>query len=459
MQKNIRTIFALLFGVLMIFGLSACQPDSEPAYEPESAAALWEKVDETMNTLESMEMTGTTQVVFFSNGYPFELNGSTYVLSTKECHYSEYINTVSSDELSMEETTTLVEAYYDGKMYVSNNNGVYAQKLCSEMTHEEYDQLQEGELTDEIEIADCTKAEFSKGEGDTWHLKFSGYTKKTIDKVLKTLLIADDVLGAPITDMEVSLIANKDFYVQKMEIVFIFASGAGEAIPKFSVTAEYSSYNTAVFDPAKLKTEEYTTVDDVRVMDTVSTALKERQDAPVGKFTLGIKTTYERQGMSQTSTEIDTVTYGRKNGAYSYSITAEMDGQSFLIQYQGGQQTVTADGQTHTAVQSESEAKRFIDSLINSARFDANAVTGVQKQGEDVYVLTCDQLDLTEYSAALAGNNIQLTAGNQQITVTFQNGKLLKIESKITLNGTEAGQSMTMVTESVVGFDDTEQSV
>lgn len=459
MNRNIRLIFVLLFSVLLIFCLSACRSDEEPAYEPESAVALWEKVDQTMNTLESMELDTTTKVVFFNGGYQFELRGTAKVLSTKEAHYTESINVVSCAELSMEQTTRTVEAYYDGRVYIANINDTYTQKLCSEMTHEEYDQIQGGELTDEIEFTNCTSAEFSKGEAEMWNLTFSGYTKETIDKVLETLMLTDDVLGAPVSDMEVRLTANCKFYVETMEIVFIFTAEEGQKMPEFAVTAEYSGYNTAVFDPAKLKAEEYTPVTDVRLMETVANAIKARQEALMGKFTLDITNTYEYAGVTQTSAESDTVTYGRKNGAYTYLITAIMDGQSLVLQYQSGQQTITAGDQTHIAAQTDAEARSFISSLIDSARFNVNAVTDIQNTEEGVYTLTCAQLDLRDYTEALTGNNIQLTSGNQQITVTFLEDKLMKIESSITLIGTNAGEHMSMVTASVVTFDDSEQTV
>ena len=454
MQKNFRKLFALLFSLLLIVGLSACQKDSEPEYTPESAAALWAKVDKAMNTLQSMEMTTKTKVIFFSGGYQFELNGTAYVLSTKDNHYTESINVITADELSMEQTTKVVEAYYDGTVYIYNSDGIYEQKLCTPMSHEEYDQEHGAELTDEIEMADCTKAEFSKGEGGTWKLHFSGYTKKTIDKVLEMLNITDGLLGASVSDMEVNMVANKDFYVQTLEIRFSFTPAAGLAAPQFTVTAEYSGYNTATFDPAKLHTEEYVPVDDVRVIESLALAIQERQSATNGKFTLDISTSYTRQGVTQTSAETDIVSYGRKNGAYIYGITAQMDGQDFALQYQNGEQTVTAGGQTHTASQTEQEAIAFIDGLINSAGYNANAVSGVQKLEDGVYVLSCAQLDLTEYAQELIGSMIELTSGSQQITVTFQDGKLLKIASTITLNGTESADPMTLVNASIVTFDD-----
>ena len=63
MQKTIRMTMAFLFSILMLINLSGCLENSEPDYVPESAAALWEKVDQMMNNLESVELDTTTKVI------------------------------------------------------------------------------------------------------------------------------------------------------------------------------------------------------------------------------------------------------------------------------------------------------------------------------------------------------------------------------------------------------------
>lgn len=455
-MKYITRSFIVILALSLILALSACQKTAQEPYVPESALALWEKVDETMNTTQSMEMRGTVDAVFYNGGYEFRLVGDSYIFASKETHYTESEMTLSCEEISMEQTTRMVEAHHDGKMYIASNDGTYDQKLCSTMTHEEYDQIQTGTLTEDVDLADCTGAQFSQNEDGTWNLQFSGYTKKTIDKMVESFSMTQDMLGVPIADVKVSLSADADFLVQKMEFSFDFTVEDEGMAPTFLVTAEYSGYNTAVFDATKLKTEEFTEVDDVRILESLQSALKDRQDAASGKFTLDLKSTYQMQGQTSASQEKDVVTYGRKNGAYYYNITAQMDGQGFDVRYQNSEQTVTTDGQTNTAHQSEEEAKLFIDGLINTGNYISAAITDIQKLDEGVYLLIGEQSTLDQIMG-LTG--IDVTSANQECKVTFESNKLMKIESKLVVTGNYAGETITITVESLVAFDDTAAAV
>ena len=455
MRSTLRAIFSLLLCIALAVSLGACTRTE--VYEPDSAVALWEKIDQSMNSLKSMEMTVATDVTYYSMGYQFSVKGSRYVLSAQDAHYNENETLLTCEELSLEQKMHTVDAYYDGKMYIAVSDGVYNQKLCSELTHEEYDEDQGESLTDEINIVNCTASEFAK-EGEGWKLKFSGYTKKTIDHVLQSLGVTEDMLGTSIVDMEVNITADKDFYVTEMKIMFHFPDVEGEEIsPDFSVTAQYKALNSATFDTARLNTEEFTLVDDVRVLNSVAIALAQRQNASSGSFKLELSNTQDIAGKITASKETDTVSYGRKNGAYYYQITSQMEGQNFEILYQNGEQTVTVDGQTHTAEQTEAEAKIFVDGLIDAANYKSSAITGIEKQAEGVYVLTSAALDLTEYAQQLQGNDMALASGTQQITVTFREGKLVQISGKSVLSGTYQKDALTVTSESNVVFEDPQE--
>ena len=455
-MKYISRSFIVILILSLILGLTACQKPEEEKYVPESALALWEKVDATMSTMESMEIKSTVNAVFYNSGYEFKLVGDAYVFASKETHYTENKTTLSCEEISMEQTTSMLEAYYDGKMYHAVNDGTYDQKLCSAMTHEEYDQIQTGALTDELNLADCTRAQFLQNEDGTWNLEFSGYTKKAIDTMLESFSMTPDMLGVPIADVKVSLCANADFLVQKMEFSFDLTVEDEEMTPAFLITAEYANYNTAVFDATKLKTEEFAQVDDVRVLEALQTLLKERQDAASGKFTLDLKSTYQMQSQTSASQETDVVTYGRKNGAYYYNIIAQVDGKSFDILYQNGEQAVTTDGKTTTASQSEQEAKLFIDGLINTGKYISTAITDIQKLNEGVYLLIGAPTNLDQ-TMGLTG--IEVTSAKQECTVTFESNKLMKIENKLVIEGTYSADTVTITVESLAAFDDTTTAV
>ena len=457
MRKYIRSFMLLTMCTLLLLGLTACKEEqAEPPYEPESASALWTKVDETMNALETYEMAGDAKVVFYSMGYKFTINGATSTIYTVDSFYNETATEIVCAELSTSQTMNTIEAYHDGKMYLATSDGTHMQKFCSAITKEEYAEFKTNDLVVSVDIEDCTGAEFSKGEEGTWNLEFSGYTKKTIDQMLKSMDLTEEQLGNSIADMKVFMTADAVFRVKEITVAFVFTASddMSETLPEYTITCRYSGFNETQFDVSELNAEEFTEIQDVRILEKVAEALKQRQDSVSDQFTLDLSTTYECQGQVNISLEKDVVSYGKKNGAYYYSIDAVIDGDALAIKYQNGTQTVEMDGQTQTAMQSEKEAKTFIDGLINSASYNSITITGIKKQGEGVYTLVSDKLDLSEYTPDLEGNGLELTSANQQITVTFIEEKLMQIDSKITINGVYTGESMTMVINSVVAFDD-----
>lgn len=466
MKKGICSVLSLLLCVLMLAACQNSNPDTTPTekpFEPENALQLWEKINTTMDALESYETDNTAKVVYYYMGYEFELELIGKTVMTTDAHYEETETVISCAEIEMDQTMKMMQAYHDGTMYMANSVDTYDQKFCSGMTFAEYKEEKTGDLTEDISIIDCTEAAFSKSEDGLWKLECSGYTKKTINKVLGSMELPDDQLGASIEDMRVALVADKDFHAQKIELSLVFTEAEGEPLPEFSIVAQYSRFNTAVFDSALLKTEEFTQVDDVRILEKVEDALEERQAATSGKFTLELNSTSELMGHAESSSEKDSVSYGKENGAYYYDITAELNGQQFTMQYRNGLQTVTSGGESQTAAQAETDAKAFIDGLIDSAKYNPMAVTAIEKKDEGVYLFHVAQQDVSAYEHLFVGLDVEITAAAQQITVTLDNGHLAKIESKISLDGTyryDTGSTpITTVIGSVVTFEGENQSV
>ncbi|MBE6941250.1 MAG: hypothetical protein E7455_03055 [Ruminococcaceae bacterium] len=413
----------LLFSV----ALTGCKKEKPVEYEPESAIALWEKIEKNMDGVRSMKTDIIMDMVYYTMGYEVRMNSSGSVLVTPESYYADNRTTAKCEELSQMQEVSTVEAYYDGKMYTATNDGYYDQKFCSPMAWEDFRRSKSGLFVDEIDFAACTASKFSKEEDGTWTLQFSGYAKKTIDEVLGSMMISDTELGVSITDMHVKVTADADFYIQKVDISLVFAES--ESRPRLTVVARYSGFDTTRVDPAMLSLSEYAEVADVRVLNYVSQVLKEKQDASEGAFTLDITTAYDMKKENVRYEEHDQVSYGRKNGGYYYAIDAQVDDQSLTMTYQNGEQTVISGDQSQTVTQPEAEAKAFIDSLIDYARYSGISVTDIQKPETGVFVLTVERLDLSLYQASVAGTGITLESGTQTITVFFTDKIFTGMES------------------------------
>lgn len=460
MGKKIRMLTTLLLCCAMVFSITACAQEDPvppntapqlPGYMPEDPLELWARFNETMDALSSIEMTINTQKVYYSDGHQYRQHTESYVLSTHDAHYTESESSLSCQSLNLDQTINMVEAFYDGKMYRAVSDGTHDQKFYSEMSHEDYDGLQTGGLTAELALVDCTTAAFSKTADNGWQLDFSGYTKKTIDQAMENLGLTESAMGSPVTDMQVSVTANEDFYVTKMEISFDFA-GAGESAPVFTVSTQYNAWNTAVFDATKLNAEEYTQVEDVYLLDAIAAAIQDRQNAFLGQFTLETKTVEQFQNQTRTSEEKGVMIYGLQNNAYCYFFTANTEGKSFIVRYQNGEQTVISNGQSYTADKTEAEAKAYINGLIDSAHYKPLAITSIEKRSDGSYLLISEHPEVSDYV-----QGIETTFARQEIIVTFADGKLTQIESRLEIEGRFEEDTISIQTESSVMFTEIEE--
>lgn len=469
MKKTICTMLALLMSVLLVFSLAACQETSDTEtpsvptgsvevppepWMPENALELWNKVDATMDALTSVEGTTVTKVVYYAMGYEFKMDSTMFSFSGDDAEYIEANVKNVCAEMELDQTIKTVNAYYDGKMYSAMNDGIYDQKLCSVATKEEYGAAMDGALTDKVDISDCNGGKFSKNPDGTWTIEFSGYTNKTMNQLLEAMDMSDDMLGAPIEDMKVTVLANKDFLCQSMSVNFVFEEQEDSVKPEYSMTATYSKFNEAVFDGSVLKAEEYTEVADLFALKKIEEDLAQRQNATSGNFVLDLTTTTRYYGQTSKNKETDIVTYGKKNGAYYYSIIAETGDTEMTLVYQNGMQTVKADGEEYKNALTDADAKATVDSLINSALFNSLVVTNIEKEAEGVYMLTCDKVNLDVYSARVAATGVKLNSGEQAIKVTFDDdGNLVKIESLVFLKGKLEYDDVEFDLKSVVDFE------
>jgi len=159
------------------------------------------------------------------------------------------------------------------------------------------------------------------------------------------------------------------------------------------------------------------------------------QNANNGKATLDITSNVKLFGQEEKTIEKDTISWGKKNGAYFYDIAAETNANVVAIRFENGVQTITVGKETQTVSQSEDDAKMFLDDLINSAKYQKEAVTSIEKTGDGIYLLKVATFDVSQLASAVDGMGIELSAGNQEIVVTMVDGTIQKIESKITMTG------------------------
>ncbi|MBR5500164.1 MAG: hypothetical protein IKV74_01405 [Clostridia bacterium] len=447
-MRKIRVAACLLLcGVLAVLCTSCF---TESVFEPKSADALWEKINQTMDALNSYKAEGTMEAVLYEQGYRFDLTGETQAVNagSKQNPYS-YMHTISTlqcDQYSLREQQERIQAYYDGKVYLLDRKDNSSRKIYSEISFEEYEEtfLNDNLAYTDVDLIDCTQKEYSKEEDGTWTLRLSGYTKKSLDAFLESTGVADLSASEHALDMELSIIADALFQVQTMDFEILFSSNAGQGT-KLKLTYSFAEYNEAKANPDDIKTTQYTKVEDIDILKEITDQLTEIQKKESGKATLTIDQVLKNNKREQTIQEIDQISYGRKNGSLYYKVDTKYDGTDIKISYENEKRTVTANGEKETTTETERTAEVFLQGLLNNAYYNEAAVSKIEKIKAGEYKLTFAYCAVPGAESAYA---------DQVVTVTFQNEKLVKMDSNVVVSGYVGDAWSTLTIHSVVEYKD-----
>ena len=428
-----KKFFVLLIAVLLCaLALTSCG-------DPKTTTELMDKIDEKMESLKSYQSDVTANLSTDIYGYHC-VAGFTgkqitiYGASDKFYYYTVMEGTTEMKDTEKNEVVESVkskeiEAFHEGKMFVSSEQGDSVQKLYSPLTNDEYiAYLEKQESTLDIDYESCVNKSFTKNEDKTWTLTYSGYTKKAIAVVIEAFN-ADELFEEEIVDMEITIHANADFTVKNMELKMIFENESKTST--FSMTAEYSKYNEATPIVDTLDVSQYTEVADCRLLTDIADMIEDLEEMENGSFVLDLKQTISTSYSKNSYTERDTVTYGKKDGKYFYEAKASADNAKYDISYANGKQTITFSGESETVDQTEKEAKEFINGLIDSAKYTADKVTNISQKEDGVYTIACEP-DESLYQPIFASLGSASGNATQTITITIQDGKITKISSSVT---------------------------
>ena len=443
-MKKFLTFFLTICLCMIIF--TSCKPK----FEPQSAKELWDKINETMENLKAYESSGTGTLSLTVSGeriaMDITMNSIVSGLNTDDYYYYSSSKTSAkkpgmfSDKLYEFMYEKNMEAFHDGKMFVSTESNEHSQKIYSSLTKEEYMAYRERKDTDtaDIDFNDCTNASFAQNEDGTWSLQYSGYTKKTMDEMLETFGMNDAGFDFDVQDMEISILSDSEFRVKEMNIKFIFdEADEGSTAPSFEISTQYSNYNAATPITDILNPEKYTEIEDCTLIYEFEDMLKDIEEKTNGSFTLEMEQTLSIPSMNQSQiySERETVIYGKKNGAYFYDATATTGSENFEISYANGTQTIRVSGQEQTVSQTEDAAKAYIQSLINTAKYDADYVSLMTKKSDGVYEIQCHQPESSAYDAIFEAYSGKTRSILQTITITVENGSIVKIENHTLAKG------------------------
>ncbi len=440
MMKKISALMCivLLLGCLSCF--SSC------SIGVKSADDLMEKVDAKMALLNSYESEMNMTVHYYVQGNRVAITASGklvesgMLLKKNYTYYNETEIKIISDKLKIDESTKSVEMFRDGFMYLYDEREDFERALCSPLSAKEFFKHRNEQNSMNPDFDSCSTKEYKKNSDGTWELTYAGFDEDEIDDLLKDMAMDKNVLNAEIVDIRFTLLADKKFRPIKTEIEFVFDEENATYVPLMTVTQTYDKLNKAKWD-GEIEHDDYTEVDDLRLLDQADDLLKEFQNEEGGRFLLEINQSVtvgktDRQATKQQNL----VEYGMRDGVFYYEIDATVNNQDFSITYDADDGYQRVDGVTSTK-QKEDAARRYIQSLINSAGFDPSLVTDIERDGTD-YIFTVDDPDLSQFNLSSMG----VTSGEATLTVTFtvnDDGELEDIFSMLTIEGKVRSGSIT----------------
>ncbi len=453
-MKKIRIAVCVLFCMLIAFCFG-CHKEGD--FTPKDSDDLWNKIAETMESLDNYVEEGSLRTVFYTQGLRFDATGDSYSVYTslegEPYSYMQEEVTVRCQEYSYKNSIEQVRAYYNGKLYLFDKANEYSRKICSDATFETFEEAIIGDtVLTSMDLANCTKKEFVHEKDGTWSLKFSGYTKKLMDSLLESIFGEFELVDF-VEDMNILVTADASFRVKSLEINFVFKEEAGSDVI-FKATSTFSKYNEAVANPRKIQADTYTEVDDIYILEEVANQLEDFQKQKDGKFTLSIDQTVKSNGEEQLFQEVDRVSFGRKNGKLYYNIDVDYDGTPMDIVYAHGKQTVSANGESKEVFVSEEDAEKYLEALLNNGQYDTSTIYDITKLEDGQYRLKVAYCNMAEIEAFYAENSGRLYSTKQVITVVFHEGKLIQMESNVEALGVIQNQRTTLTVRALVEYQE-----
>ena len=448
-------LFFLAFSFSLAF-LTGCQNGgTNPPSEPQSAGELWETINAAMDQLDSYEADGTGTMSLGMMGIQMttDMKMKNIVSGAKGNDYYDYSLTEVSVKMTMpgeSEPTEItseksVEAFHNGKIFISTESEERTHKYCSALTKDAYITYRNAKAQelDQIDFNQCVKSEFKKNDDGTWSLQYSGYAKKTVNAMVESFgMTGDSPIDFEIEDMEVSIQADQNYQVKEMKIRFIFDEddSAEVSVTAFEIVTQYTNFNAATPVTDQLNPADYTELPDCRIVFGLDAMLKEIE-AKGGSFTLDVTKAVDFPVLQKVtvSKESDIVTFGEKDGGYFYHVVSEHGSDKYDISYENGTQTsfrlYSSNSPKESKPQTEEEAKSYISKILHSINFFPSSVSDVSIFEDQVYVIQCDSADTTDVSAAFASYRGEIYSVRQTIYVTVEDGKITQIKSNTFAEG------------------------
>ena len=444
MKRRMVLICLLLACVMLLASCDSLVKMLRPA--PKTAEEVWERIGESMDEYNAFTLALEMNMTMIMEGYEIKSVASGTMSEDKGedyYYYSEINADMECDELDIEQSIRQISAYWDGKAFEISESDDAKRKLYSEMTAEQYEAysaIGKQEEDSEFDLSACTEATFVQNEDKTWTLTYSGYTKKAVQHITKEFGTLDqDMFGAEILDVQITVNADQDFFVTDLSMVFEFDVEEGKTpAPVLDIGLKVTELGEITRLTDQLDISKCTKVEDLAIIKQIDEMLEDRCNAEKGSFRYEMLQTAKFMGETETSGEVNTVEYGMEDDRFYFDMTSEIAGvATSTISYKNGSVTVSYDGESYTEKSTDEEARGLVEGLINdsSIGYASDRVCDVKSIGDGSWEIEQMITNPDVYESAIESMGAEYKSTTQTIKVTVKDGTLISIVNEISIKG------------------------
>lgn len=445
----------LLCMLLACASLLACCTQQRPKVDlgipPTTAEQAITYMDAQMEALQSVRIDITADFVLYVQGTKIrgEQTGVAIEdIGKRKSDYYSYSHTDSEMFIGSQKIDIFsVEAYSDGYAYSAYTQNKKKSKLRAKMSLPAYiEYVSHEQALLDFDFASCANPELTQTDKG-YLVTCSGYGEQALKEIAQLTGIAD-LNGDVLQDMQVSISLDKDYLPDEISLEILIANDrySKEDSPYFRMEMDFSEYNAAEHITRNIEPEDYTEVKDLRLLHEIEQKIADTVDKKQGGFTREVTQTLTVDGQSDTATQTDT-TAEFSNTDKGFSFKAELEvgrPAAYKVTYGGGDLIgLPAPDGSKINRMTDQEAKQQLILLINdpSYGYEISRVTNIEKT-RNGYLVTLVPSDTSIVEQMENSLGINLEQESETMEFVLKWGKLVKIVHSFDATGKFNGQEI-----------------
>ena len=425
MKKILCTVIVFL----MFITLSSCASSSHEEQNnqenqekigqenPITSAEVMEKINAAMDGLVSYESTNESEVIAYVGGSKLTISGDSreiVFLEGETVNYFYSSAAMSTKYAGVEIKLNTLEAFNEGKYFLSSSRGDDKSKIYSELTAKEFEDFY-NERNENFSIVEgYSSVSHVKNEDGTYTVTLSDFNQENIDELNSSYGFPSEAGGGKIIAYNVTLSVGSDFLIRNVAIDYVFSNTTFSG----KETVTFSNFNNAKKMLNAINPDNYNKVDDARAIFLYNSLIKDKAASNSEAFRFLFDQYVVVGKARKQNSQNDEVSYGVDNGKYYFEIDSDVNGEKNNLTY--NDEVCKLNGEINSIYcSSDEEAKKIINDYFNPfglVLINAKNVTVTEEVLGTLYNIELDNVSGTMVDFM---KNIYATAGANYHSSSF----------------------------------------